>query len=199
MNSKNSKLGLSAQVFATVVAMSFVAMAAVAAEPTAEQIEFFEAKVRPIFVEHCYECHSTTAADVEANLLLDSRWGWETGGDSGPAIVPGLLDESLVIEAVRYEDDIVSAMPPRSKLAAKDIRTLEKWVEMGAPDPRERPAETGKIETFDLNKRRLEHWSWCPISNPRPPQVSDETWPNNDIDRFVLSKIESAGLTPASD
>ncbi|MGI9471451.1 MAG: PSD1 and planctomycete cytochrome C domain-containing protein, partial [Rubripirellula sp.] len=178
---------------------SVAGMPATAVEPTAEQIEFFEARVRPIFVEHCYECHSTTADDVEANLLLDSRWGWETGGDSGPAIVPGKLDESLIIEAVRYEDDIVSAMPPRSKLAAKDIRTLEKWVGMGAPDPREMPTETGKIEKFDLNKRRLEHWSWRPISNPRPPQVSDETWPNNDIDRFVLSKIESAGLTPASD
>ena len=93
--------------------------------------------MRPIFVEHCYQCHSETADEVEAELLLDSKWGWKTGGASGPAIIPGNPDESLVIDAVRYQEDKVTAMPPRSKLPDEDIAILEKWVEMGAPDPQE--------------------------------------------------------------
>ena len=88
-----------------VCVLSFVGMHELLAEetPSAEQIQFFESKVRPIFVEHCYECHSATADEVEAELLLDSKWGWMTGGESGAAIIPGNLDDSLVIDAVRYE------------------------------------------------------------------------------------------------
>src|SRR6056297_2813465 len=85
-------------------------------EPTAEQLEFFEAKVRPILVEHCNECHSAEEGTTEAGLSLDSRAGWQTGGDSGTAIVPGKPDQSLLIEAIGYEEDVVSGMPPRSKL-----------------------------------------------------------------------------------
>ena len=101
-------------------------------KPSAEQIQFFESKVRPIFVDHCYECHSATADEVEAELLLDSKWGWMTGGESGPAIIPGNLEDSLVIDAVRYEENKVTAMPPRSKLSDQEIEILEKWVQMGA-------------------------------------------------------------------
>ena len=167
--------------------------------PTAEQIQFFESKVRPIFVEHCYECHSESADEVEAKLLLDSKWGWTTGGESGPAIIPGNLDDSLVIDAVRYEENKVTAMPPRSKLPDKDIAILEKWVQMGAPDPRTSkstaPAATKEI---DFQKRFNEHWSWRPIEKPELPWVGDRKWPRSDLDRFVLHKIEAAGLKPAS-
>ena len=173
---------------------------AAADPPTPEQIAFFEANVRPIFVEHCYECHSANADEVEADLLLDSKWGWMTGGESGPAIIPGNLEESLVIDAVRYQENKVTAMPPRSKLAAKEIGILEKWVEMGAPDPRTakstpKPKENG----FDFQKRYNEHWSWRRITNPDPPWVAEKQWPNSEIDRFILSKIEAAGLKPAPD
>ncbi|MFK8115661.1 MAG: c-type cytochrome domain-containing protein, partial [Rubripirellula sp.] len=120
-----------------------------AAEWTPQQVEFFEAKVRPILVDNCYECHSVEAEDVEAGLVLDSKWGWETGGDSGAAIIPGNLDESLLIDAVRYDENIVSGMPPRSKLPAEQIKVLEQWVEMGAPDPRPKAvrADGSKRET----------------------------------------------------
>lgn len=183
-----------------VCVLSFLGMHELLAEetPNAEQIQFFESKVRPIFVEHCYECHSATADEVEAELLLDSKWGWMTGGESGPAIIPGNLDDSLVIDAVRYEENKVTAMPPRSKLSDKEIETLEKWVKMGAPDPRTakgpvKPAGNG----FDLQKRYNEHWSWRPIVKPELPWVGDGAWPRSDLDRFILHKIEAAGLKPA--
>lgn len=177
--------------------LSPIAVAA-ADPPTPEQIAFFEAKVRPIFVENCYECHSANADEVEGELLLDSKWGWMTGGESGPAIIPGNLEESLVIDAVHYKENKVTAMPPRSKLAAKEIEILEKWVEMGAPDPRTakttpKPKQSG----FDLQKRFNEHWSWRRITDPDPPGVADSQWPTSEIDRFILSKIEAAGLKPA--
>ncbi|HBV64887.1 MAG TPA: hypothetical protein DEF45_17905 [Rhodopirellula sp.] len=168
--------------------------------PTADEVQFFESKVRPIFVEHCYECHSATSDEVEAELLLDSKWGWMTGGESGPAIIPGNLDDSLVIDAVRYEEDKVTAMPPRSKLSDKEIEILEKWVQMGAPDPRtsKKPVTT-ETKEVDFQKRFNEHWSWRPITKPELPWVGDGEWPRSDLDRFILHKIEAAGLKPASE
>lgn len=175
--------------------------AAVKAEKIApEQLQFFEAKIRPIFVQHCYQCHSEESGDdLEGGLFLDSRWGWSTGGDSGPAITPGKVDDSLIIHAVRYEEDVVSAMPPKSKLSKKNIELLEKWVSMGAPDPRAKPAGATKpmAEAFDLQQRFQEHWSWRPIQNPKPPTVKDTAWPQTELDRFVLAKLESAGIKPA--
>jgi mono/diheme cytochrome c family protein len=166
--------------------------------PSAEQIEFFESSVRPIFVEHCYECHSEGADEVEAELLLDSKWGWMTGGESGPAIIPGNLDESLVIDAVRYQEDKVTAMPPRSKLSDKDIATLEKWVKMGAPDPRAaKKSVTPPAKGFNLDQRYRDHWSWRPIAKPELPWVENREWPKSDLDRFILQKIEASGLQPA--
>ena len=165
---------------------------------TAEQVEFFESKVRPIFVEHCYQCHSETADEVEAELLLDSKWGWKTGGESGPAIIPGNPDESLVIDAVRYQEDKVTAMPPRSKLPDEDIAILEKWVEMGAPDPRtEKTSAKPAEKRFDLEKRFQDHWSWRSIKKPELPWIQNRDWPRSELDRFVLQKLEAAGLKPA--
>lgn len=168
--------------------------------PTEDQVVYFESTVRPILVEHCYGCHSVEAEEIEAGLLLDSKSGWETGGDSGAAIVPGELDESLLIQAIRYEEDVVSGMPPRSKLPQEKIEALEKWVRIGAPDPRLPPA-TGNgaaAKEFDLEQRTEEHWSWRPVQHPQPPSVRDESWPVQSMDRFVLARLESAGLRPAA-
>ena len=169
-------------------------------EPSRQQIEFFESKVRPILVENCYQCHSVSADDIEGGLLLDSRLGWQKGGESGPAIIAGDTDNSLLIEAIRYEEDVISGMPPKSKLPEKQIRILEQWVAMGAPDPRQPASPIGdpSAETFDLQTRVREHWSWRPIEAPAPPSVVDASWPLNDIDRFVLARLEAAGLMPAS-
>ncbi len=169
--------------------------------PSADQLAYFESRVRPILVEQCYSCHSVQSDEIEAGLVLDSKWGWETGGDSGAAIVPGNLDESLLIHAVRYEEDVVSGMPPRSKLPLEQIKILERWVEMGAPDPRPRAIaqdEDSPSKRFDLQERHDQHWSWKSIQHPSPPAVEDQSWPLNHIDRFVLSKLEDAGLRPSA-
>ena len=161
-------------------------------EPDAAGIEFFEKKIRPLFVQHCYECHSESKK-VKGGLLLDARAGWAKGGDSGPAIVPGNLDESLLIEAVRYDGDF--QMPPKGKLPDSAIRDLEEWVKRGAPDPR-----TGKAAatttTIDLEAGR-QFWSYQPIARPDVPEVQLAAWPRNDIDRFILAALESKNLKPS--
>ncbi len=164
------------------------------------QLAFFESKVRPLLVQHCYECHSSESDSIEAGLLLDSKWGWETGGDSGPALVPHSPEDSLLIEAVRYEEDAISGMPPKSKLRDADIAILEKWVSMGAPDPRTKQphSEAGTNEnSFDLEKRFKEHWSWRTIQQVTPPKVTNQDWPNGAIDQFILFDQEKIGLQPA--
>ena len=108
--------------------------AAQASQPQSKEgIDFFEKKIRPILVHNCYECHSGDKAKAKAHLLLDSRDGWQKGGDSGAAIVPGHADDSLLIEAIRYEG---LEMPPKEQLSEEVIADIVRWVEMGAPDPR---------------------------------------------------------------
>jgi len=169
-----------------------------ASELPTDQLEFFESKIRPILAEQCLDCHSVEAGKQKGGLLLDSKWGWETGGDSGPAIVPGNLEKSLLIAAVRRTGQPVEAMPPKTALSAEQVALLEKWVAMGAPDPRPK-VEGAKalVKTFDLPKRRAEHWCWRPVGQPAPPAVHDAAWPRSPIDAFILQRIESAGLRPS--
>ncbi|MEQ8209321.1 MAG: PSD1 and planctomycete cytochrome C domain-containing protein [Lacipirellulaceae bacterium] len=162
-----------------------------------DALEFFEKKVRPILAEHCYSCHSVNAEKLQAGLLVDSRASLLTGGDSGASIVPGNADESLLIEAVRYE---TYEMPPSGKLPESDIQTLEQWVNMGAPWPEEdAPTASALKPEFDLQKRRSEHWCWQPVRKPSGPEVEQQDWPRKEIDQFILSRLESEGLTPAVD
>ncbi len=169
-----------------------------AANITAEQRDFFESSIRPILIQNCYECHSAETAEPEGNLRLDSRAAWMRGGDSGPAIVPGAPDKSRLIEAIRYES-VDLQMPPDAKLAADEIAVLSEWVAMGAPDPRAEMVDTAspKIEPFDLEKRRREHWAWQPLRPGGPPPVGDEMWPRHDLDRYILARLEAAGISPA--
>ncbi|MFG0332623.1 MAG: DUF1549 domain-containing protein, partial [Maioricimonas sp. JB049] len=169
------------------------ALAEETADPAA--IEFFEKRVRPILVQHCYECHSTE--DVNGGLLLDSRDGVRKGGDTGPALIPGKPDESLLIEAVRYRNRELQ-MPPQNRLSDEEIAALEKWVAMGAPDPREvvagaaGPAPTGM--SIDDGKQ---FWSFQPVADPEVPEVAGTDWVRTPIDAFLLSRLQEQGLEPA--
>src|SRR5262249_34451661 len=103
----------------------------------AQSVEFFEKKIRPVLTEHCYKCHSAEAEKakkLKGGLRLDTRDGLRKGGDSGPAIVPGNADGSLLLKALRYDGDL--KMPPTKKLPDALIADIERWVAMGAPDPR---------------------------------------------------------------
>jgi len=163
-----------------------------------EQVEFFEAKVRPVLVQHCYECHSTEGKKAKGGLTLDTRDGLLKGGDSGPSVVPGQPDKSLLVTAVRHADDELKM--PKRKLQQHEIDALAEWVRMGAPDPRVPGAgkSVAQVSRFDWASER-QHWAYQPIVNPAPPPVKDAAWPRSDIDRFILAKLESTGLKPAND
>jgi hypothetical protein len=160
--------------------------------PSVEGIEFFEKKVRPLLVKHCYSCHSEEAQKVRGDLRLDNREGVLKGGSSGSAVVPGDPAKSLLIVAVRHTDDDLK-MPPKEKLSAEEIADLEAWVAMGAPDPR-----TGGVipKALDLDAAK-EFWSFRPVQDPVPPAVQDASWPLNNIDRFIRAKLDEKGLTPS--
>lgn len=167
--------------------------------PTDEQTAFFEAKIRPLLVEHCYECHSADAKEIGGGLLLDSHRGLAKGGDTSPSIVPFDADNSLLMTAVQYSNADLQ-MPPSKKLAAHEIQDFKTWIEMGAPDPRtEDTVATLKAKkAIDWVKAR-KFWSLQPIVKPSLPEVALADWGISSIDRFVLSKMEQHGLQPSED
>ena len=161
-----------------------------------EGIEYFETHVRPLLVNHCYECHSAEAKKLKANLYLDSRAGWETGGDSGPAIIPGKPEESLIIKVTSHQNSDLK-MPPDEKLSDDKIEKLRTWITMGAPDPRDGIVKKSRSK-IDLEKGR-EFWAFKPPVSHPAPKVNNTSWPRNDIDRFILARLESEKLTPTKD
>jgi hypothetical protein len=167
-----------------------------AADPSPQQLEYFEQQVRPLLVKRCYECHSSEADAAEGGLRLDSRDGWESGGDSGPAIEAGNVAGSLLITAVRYDG---LEMPPDGRLPAEEIAILERWVEMGAPDPRTAAAlGVARGKSIDFGQAR-QFWSFQLPRRHVVPPVARHEWPQSDIDRFLLAKIEDVGLAPTND
>lgn len=160
-----------------------------------ENAVFFEQKIRPLLIERCYQCHSQ-GKPIKGGLKLDSRGGWQKGGDTGPAVVPGKLDESLLIKAVRYQDADLQ-MPPAGKLADAEIALLEEWVRRGAPDPRDESAPDAKAAANRDAGRT--HWAYQPLGQAAPPPVERVNWPLNGIDQFVLARLEEKGLQPSPD
>jgi Protein of unknown function (DUF1553)/Protein of unknown function (DUF1549)/Planctomycete cytochrome C len=159
-------------------------------------IDFFEKKVRPILVEHCYSCHSGAALKLKAGLRLDSRAAMLRGGDNGPAIVSEKPAESRLVRAIHY-DDVELRMPPKGKLPAAAIADLTEWIQRGAAWPTE-VASQQTVSAFDLAKRKSEHWAWRPIQAESPPTVRHATWPRSAVDRFILAKLEADHLKPAA-
>ncbi len=173
---------------------------AVAADPVlpAEDLAFFENRVRPILAEHCLDCHSA-GTKTKGGLALDSAQGWHDGGESGPAVVPGDVEGSLLIKAVRYAERGLQ-MPPKNRLTPAEVAILEEWVSRGAPDPRGEAAGAGPKHQVGLSLaegRRF--WSYLPPLATPPPAVADPNWADNDVDRFLLARLETAGLAPAGD
>ncbi len=162
-------------------------------------VAFFEKEVRPILSENCYQCHSEEAGKRKGGLWLDRREGWEIGGDAGPTIVPGDVDASLLLHAVRYRDENLQ-MPPKSRLSDAQVATLERWVAMGAPDPRDAEmAGAVRRDSIDYEKAR-QHWAYRPIEEkPFPPALKNDSWAETDIDRFLLAELEAEKLAPAED
>ena len=152
-----------------------------------EQRDFFENKIRPIFANSCMECHSEEKGKTKGSFNMDSRESTLKGGETGPSLKPGDVKNSLLIKAVTWEDDL--QMPPKKKLSTEEIEDLKKWVAMGAPDPR---------EPNKAVKDKKSHWAFQPVSRPELPKVNNPGWCVNSIDKFVLSKLESKSMLPAS-
>jgi len=182
-----------------IASVSIVSATIQAAEPDTAGLDFFEKKIRPVLIEKCYECHSTKAKEagkLKGGLLLDSREGLHVGGDTGPAITPGKNDESLLIDAIRFGEDAYQ-MPPDGKLPADVIADFEKWVALGAPDPRDAAPSSTAEQPIDWEKAK-QHWSLQPPARHEPPTVEDKSWSSTTIDSFILARIEAAGLKPAA-
>ncbi|MCB9939174.1 MAG: DUF1553 domain-containing protein [Planctomycetaceae bacterium] len=161
----------------------------------AKKLEFFETRIRPVLVEHCYECHSVGAKEVKGNLVVDTAAGLIKGGDSGTSLVPGKPDESLLLEAMRYES---VEMPPAGRLPESVIADFAKWIEMGAPDPRGGDAGAVTRSTIDIEAGR-NFWAFQPPQAHTPPPVKVASWPRSEIDAFVLAGLERARLSPSID
>src|SRR5882724_10803720 len=172
-----------------VVSFGLRAAAPVSLDPAG--VEMFEKRIRPIFVENCYKCHSAEAEKVKGGLLLDTREGLFKGGETGPAIVPGNPDKSLLIKAVRYTDENLQMPPKNKKLSPEQIADLEAWVKMGAPDPRT-ATQGATRKTVDPSR----HWAFQPVKTPSAPAVKNRRWIRTPVDAFILAKLEEKKLTP---
>ncbi len=160
------------------------------------EFEFFEKKIRPVLTEKCYACHSSKAKSPMGGLVLDTREGLIKGGATGPAIVAGKPDESRLVLALRYLDNRFR-MPPAGKLADSTIADFEKWISMGAPDPRLAAAAAAKpVAGIDFAKGRR-WWAFQPVQESTAPKVSRSDWPRKKIDSFVLAKLDENKLAPS--
>ena len=171
---------------------------------TADEVaaRFFEEKIRPTLAEQCYDCHGPTSGKGKAKLRVDSREALLRGGESGPAIVPGEPDRSLLLLAIRHDGAV--AMPPKTKLDQADIDAIAVWVKNGAPwpsGPGVKAAASAPVATTDgrlaWGKEARAFWAFQPVTSPSPPSVADTNWPRSPIDRFILARLEAAGLHPA--
>ncbi len=169
---------------------------AMAAAPDAAGVEFFEKKIRPLFVDQCYKCHSQQSEKIKGGLLLDSKESVLKGGDTGPAIIPGEVEKSLLIKAVRYGDENLQMPPKGKKLSAEQIADLETWVKMGAPDPRGTSVQGSKSKVQSSPKV---HWAFQPIRDAQIPSVKDKSWAKTPVDKFIMAKLEGKKIKPSQD
>ena len=159
--------------------------------------QFFETNIRPVLSEKCYECHSSKAAKIKGGLRLDHIELILQGGDSGPAIIQGKPDDSLIVQAIRY-DDLDFHMPPKEKLPKKVVQDFKKWISEVADWPDEQVPtllSSKKRKSFNLEKRKNSHWCWQPISDPSIPQ--EVALKQNQIDYFIGKRLSEKGLLPA--
>jgi hypothetical protein len=181
------------RLFAVLLALVGLPRVLMAGEPNAKGMEFFESKIRPVLSKYCYECHSAQAKKLKADLLLDSKAGMLKGGDSGPVLIMGKAKDSLLIKAL--EHDGPTKMPSQSvKLPKEIVADFVKWIDMGAPDPRDGKV-VSKKKNHDIAKAR-DYWAFRSLPSIALPMVKNSSWPRTPIDRFILAKLEEKGLTP---
>ncbi len=168
-----------------------------AQEVSKEQAEFFETKIRPVLSENCYRCHSADQGKNKGGLTLDSREGMTTGGETGPAVVPGNPEKSVLIKAISYLDPDLQMPPKGEKLSATQIADLTAWVKMGAPVPATGGGVKSKLSGLTDTARH--HWSYQPVKKPEVPVNKNQQWCRTPVDCFILQKIQAAEMFPSPD
>ncbi len=177
--------------------LSIIAASAPVSHATSADLEFFEKKVRPLLVEYCYECHSAEADIPQGDLRLDTKRGWLKGGASGPAVVPGDPDDSLLMEAVRYRNDAIQ-MPPDGRLTDAEIEIFEQWIDEGAiaPDDPKEPS-TARLSFHDRIREGREFWAFRFDRDVAVPEVNDP-WATTPIDAFIFANLREHDLRPSA-
>ena len=179
-----------------IISLSFVFLLSQLVGIADQKTDFFEKKIRPVLSNNCYECHSAKSKSLKAGLLLDRKAGWERGGKNGTVIVPGKPDESILMNALRYNNHDLQ-MPPSGKLSESVLADFEKWISMGAQDPRNSSLEevfaVGGLKAKSQEEGR-KFWAFKPIKLPSLPVVQKNEWIKDDIDRFILRRIEENDL-----
>lgn len=162
-----------------------------------DELAFFEKNIRPVLVNQCYKCHSA-AEKVKGGLVLDTKAGTLAGGESGhPAVVPGRVEESALYEAITWANEDLQ-MPPKEKLPADVVANFKKWIEMGAPDPREGTSKGAGKREINMDEGR-KHWAFQKPVKPEAPVLKNADWARTEVDRFVLAGLETNGLEPVAD
>ncbi len=169
------------------------ALAAVAPAPDPVRAEFFEKSVRPLLEERCIECHSAAKGKTKGGLALDNAAAVLKGGETGPALVAGAPEKSLLFKAVTYSDPDLKMPPDNKRLSPEQVAILQEWVRGGAYDPRE-----GRIAGPDPEAAK-KHWAFQPVTKPAPPAVQDANWPRTDTDRFVMAALEAKQIKPSAE
>ncbi len=179
------------------------ATASVDALPTesklsAEQINFFEAKIRPVLVEHCYACHGPDVDKVQGGLRLDQRMGWQVGGDSGePSISPGDPTKSPLLLAIKHNEAVAAMPPDLPPLKESVVADFAKWIEMGAPDPRDQSIDLQRnLSWSQIYEQRSDWWSLKPVIKQTAPTSIQSEWALSEVDAFILAKLGASGLQP---
>lgn len=175
----------------------FLIVVAAPALRAADGVAFFETKVRPLLITHCYDCHSAEKK-IKGDLALDTKAGWQQGGEHGPALVPGKPDESLLIKAISYRDTDLQ-MPPKQRLTPDEVEVLRTWVQMGAPDPRESTAPAAAKRVINIAEGQ-KHWAFQPIKPVRGTidQLAKSTQPRADPRTLIRrAYFDLIGLPPS--
>lgn len=158
------------------------------------QTDLFESRIRPILENNCFACHTGSRL---GGLALDSRENMLKGGKSGPAVVPGKPNESLLLRAVSQTDERLR-MPPQGKLTEQEISDLRHWIETGAPwsNSSKSSGQPSTGSAYSLTSEQKQFWAFQPLKKPRPPEVKNKSWARSPIDLFVMAKLEASGLSP---
>lgn len=168
------------------------------ADESTEAAAFFESKIRPVLVQHCYQCHSAKAGKSEGGLRLDSRRGIRAGGDRGPAIVPGDSKKSVLLTAISHTDPDLKMPPKKERLPDSVISDFHTWIKSGAADPREEePASTATPPVTIEAGRKF--WAFQKPTTRKPPTTKNPDWAKRELDHFILAKLNESGLSPSPD